>query len=193
MHANDAVSLSMAAARLAALGDPVDRTTLSRYVKSHAIPTIRQGRENLVSFAALVEHRRTNELLGPGAHNLPVMNGAAPAMAAQPETGYPASPAAPTKSDGQSRKWAADAAIRELDLARQTQQLVEVAKVRDGAGDAIAAMETAMLGSLNQVAEAMAEEFRVEPRRVRQRLRQMVDEGLARFRAQMEALISAEG
>lgn len=184
MHGTDAISISAATERLAALGDRVERTALSRYIKSHGIATVRVGRETLVSFPALVNHRRTNELLGAASHNLPHMAaGEVPAVAATP-----AAMLAPTKSDGQSRKWAADADLRELELARETGRLVERAVVEQAAGDAIAAMETAMLGTLNTTAEALAEEFRVESRRVRQRLRGMVEDGLARFRKEMEAL-----
>ncbi len=191
MHTNDAVSISSAADRLAALGDRVERTALSRYVKSHGLPTVKAGRETLVSFSALVNHRRTNELLGAAAHNLPRMNASdepvGPAAASVPALAVTAS-----KSDGQSRKWAADADLRELELARETGRLVERSVVENAAGDAIAAMETAMLGTLNTTAEALAEEFRVEPRRVRQRLRTMVEDGLARFRKEMEALQPTE-
>lgn len=185
MHETDAISISAAAERLAALGDRVERTALSRYIKGHGIATVRVGRETLVSFPALVNHRRTNELLGAASHKLPhLAAGEMPAAV----TAAPVTALVPTKSDGQSRKWAADADLRELELARETGRLVERAVVEQAAGDAIAAMETAMLGTLNTTAEALAEEFRVEARRVRQRLRGMVEEGLSRFRKEMEAL-----
>jgi hypothetical protein len=186
------VSISTAVERLNALGDTVERTSLSRYIKNHNINSIRSGRETLVSFAALVNHRRTNELLGPAAHNLPHM-GMGGDASSQTFASTPVSIAQASKSDGQSRKWAADADLRELELAQKTGQLIERASIESAAVEAITAMETAMLGSLNVTAEAMAEEFRAEPRRVRQRLRAMVENGLADFRRIVEGLQQTAG
>jgi hypothetical protein len=188
MHNRDLISISAAAERLAALGDRIDRTALSRYVKGHGIETVRSGRETLVSFADVVNHRRTNDLLGPASHALPALSALQVLASNRDESAMSGARSAPTSRTGKSRKDDADADLRELELARRTGLLLVKRDVEDAAGDAIGAFEAAMFATLNKTAEAMAEEYRVESRRVRQRLRMMMDDGMAAFRKRLEEM-----
>lgn len=193
MHASDLVGISTACERLSALGDRVERSALSRYIKNHAIHTIRSGRESLVSFRDLVNHRRTNELLGPAAHALPYLGpadqvaGVPAPREVEPADDRRAAPETLRKADGQSRKWAADADLRELELAEATGKLLRRDDVEMAAADAVVEMKKALYGALNAQAEAMAVEFRVEGRRVRHHLRSLFDAALESFREAMEA------
>ncbi len=62
MSNDDWISISEAAGRLTAMGDPVERSTLSRYLKQHseAIELRDDGKARLVEFNTLVAHRNEN-------------------------------------------------------------------------------------------------------------------------------------
>ncbi|EJW12620.1 hypothetical protein A33M_1903 [Rhodovulum sp. PH10] len=168
---DDLVSLTEAAARLAAIGDRVDRSTLSRYVSSHAaaLGPVRRGRETLVSFDVLREHRAKNIRLGD------------------------AKPFAParSKSDSQARKVDAEARLRELELAREERHITSVAEVVDGAHAAVAAMRAAFDLAINDTAEQLGQRLGVEPRLVRPFLRQLGNKGQDAFARAMAELVAA--
>ncbi len=117
------LSITEAAARLTAAGDPVDRSTLSRYLKQHseALPLRSEGKSNLVDFGALARHRGENIRLR------------APVPAAR-QCLFPSSRGAAARSPRprpvSSR---ADAEMREMDLGLRRGQLVPTAEV-DRAG-----------------------------------------------------------
>jgi hypothetical protein len=171
MHndAQDLVNISDAAERLAALGDKVERSTLSRYVANHAaaLAPVRRGRETLVDFARLREHRGQNIRL----LEVPVVT-----------------PAARTKSDSQARKVDAEARLRELELARETDKVLLADEVTDGAHGAVAAMRAAFDLAINDTAELIGQRLAVEPRLVRPYLRQLAIKAQTAFAEAMDGM-----
>jgi hypothetical protein len=162
------VSLTEAAARLATMGDKVDRSTLSRYVANYAdaLNPTRRGRETVVDFARLREHRGQNVRLD-----------AKPFVPAR------------SRSDSQARKVDAEAQLRELEVARELAKVTPVGEVAEGAHTAIAAMRAAFDLAINDTAELIGQRLAVEPRLVRPHLRHLAAKALAAFAEDMEALV----
>lgn len=171
------ISITEAAQRLTDAGDPVDRSTLSRYLKQHAeaLPLRRAGKSNLVDFLALVAHRGENiRLRQPPA---------APASA---------TPAAPTprrfvgtQTDGAARKMMADAELREIALAKERRQLAPVSEVDRAGRDAIALMQSAFEQAVETDAAAFALKYGWDERQVRLALKQFARRGLDRFNTEL--------
>ncbi len=137
------VSISDAAARLTALGDKVDRTTLSRYLKQHAatLPLSVAGRERLVDFEDLVAHRRENIRI-----STPTLDAvASPVADASALSQRKPSPRfAGSEIDATGRLRMAQARDAELDLAERLKQVTPVSEVDRAGRDAIALMRAAM-------------------------------------------------
>jgi hypothetical protein len=128
------ISITEAAARLTEAGDPVDRSTLSRYLKQHAdaLPLRPDGKSHLVDYGALVAHR---------GENIRLRRPAAARPAARP--GDVQRRFAGTQADGVARKVLADAEMREMDLAKRRGELTPTAEVDQGGRDAVALMQAA--------------------------------------------------
>ena len=182
---NEIVTVSDAARRLAEMGDQVTLQVLGRYIRTHGIRTFKNKNRTMLSLAELVSHRRNNPKC-PGGRNLPAMasgrGGDVPPMI---EAGYLQPP---SEADGKARKVAAEANLKELELARRQGLLLERSKVEEAAADAIGGMTATLLGQMNVTAEAIAEVTRHEPRFIRPLLRKMVDDAVAEFRKTLQGL-----
>ena len=134
--AGEWISITDAAARLTASGDPVDRSTLSRYLKQHAeaLPVERQGKSNLVEFGALQAHR---------GENVRIRGAVGPIASTPTASSGSASRFKGSQSDGAARKAQADAEMREMDLAERRGELTPVAEIDKSARDAVALMHSA--------------------------------------------------
>jgi hypothetical protein len=140
MDGEEWVSITEAASRLTEAGDPIDRSTLSRYLKQHseALPTRRAGKAALVDLMALAAHRGENIRI-----RAPVVT----ADSGGRGRGAPLAPSrsrfAGSQSDGAARKAQADAELREMDLAQRRKQLTPTAEVDQAGRDAVALMSSA--------------------------------------------------
>lgn len=160
------LSITDAARRLTALGDPVDRSTLSRYLKQHAeaLPLRPGGRSNLVDFGALLAHRRENIRI-----------------AAVPAT-EPVLPVTPSvQPGGAARKALAEAELREMDLARRRRELTPVAEVDEGARAAVALMRSAFERAVESEAATLSVRYGWEERALRLALKAFARTGVDVF------------
>lgn len=181
MDTDDWVSITEAAARLTAAGDPVDRSTLSRYLKQHseALELRPSGKTNLVEFGALRAHRAENIRIRPVAAPSAVVAGGRPA----PRFGG-------SQSDGAARKAQADAEMREMDLAQRRKELVPVGEVDRAARESIALMQAAFEQALEADAASLAVRYGWEERTVRLALKAHARKGLDAFNREMLERIS---
>ncbi|MBB2841452.1 UNVERIFIED_ORG: hypothetical protein GGE64_005235 [Rhizobium etli] len=166
------ISITEAAARLTAAGDPVDRSTLSRYLKQHgeALPLKPEGKSNLVDFTALQAHRSENIRIRP-----------TPATRPAAQRGAPTSRFSGTQSDGAARKAQADAELREMDLAERRRELTPVSEVDQAGRDAIAMMMSAFERAIETEASSLSLKYGWEERVVRLALKGFSKAGLAVF------------
>jgi len=164
------ISITDAAARLSAAGDPVDRSTLSRYLKQHAeaLPLRREGRANLVDFSALAQHRGENIRI----------RSAAPASNEAPPVGKRF---AGSQSDGAARKAQADAEMRELDLAERRGELTPTAEVDRAGREALVLMTTAFDRAVETEAASLSARFGWDERTVRGALKEFARRGIGVF------------
>lgn len=174
----DWVSITEAAQRLTAAGDPVDRSTLSRYLKQHgeALPLQRAGKSNLVDFTALVAHRGEN-----------IRIRSAPAAAPPYSTPAPAAPRrfTGTQTDGAARKAMADAELREIALAEKRRQVAPVSEVDKAGRDAVALMQSAFDQAIETDAAGFSLKYGWDERHVRIALKQFARRGLDRFNSEL--------
>ncbi len=174
--AGEWISITEAAARLTDAGDPVDRSTLSRYLTqySEALPTRREGRSNLVEFGALEEHRADNirlrrPLPAPKAAGLQRGHARQPAR-------FPGS-----QSDGLARKVNAEAEIKEMDLAERRGDLTPTSEVDQAGRDAIALMLAAFDRAVETEAATLSVRYGWEERVTRIALKSFAKRGLQIF------------
>lgn len=129
------ISITEAARRLSALGDQVERSTLSRYLKQHseALPLRVEGKASLVEFSALREHRKENIRIA----SMPIE--------LRPQTGNHSQPSRfpNSRADGAARKAVADAEIREMELEERRKNLTPSMEVDAAGRDAVALMQSA--------------------------------------------------
>jgi hypothetical protein len=177
--AGEWISITEAARRLSDGGDPVDRSTLSRYLKQHAeaLPTRSDGKANLVEFGALAAHRGENIRIRT--------------VAAAPEPRRPGQPPAPvrrfagTQSDGAARKAQADAELREMDLAERRGTLTPTAEVDQAGRDAVALMQSAFDRAVETEAASLAVRYGWDERVVRIALKGFTRRGLEVFNREL--------
>lgn len=173
------VSITEAAERLTAGGDPVDRSTLSRYVTQHAeaIPTHVRGRSRMVDLETLTAHRAENIRLGPG--RLPAT------IIASPKAPLPGQPAkgrfAGSQADGAARKAIADAELREMDLAERRRELTPVAEVDEAGRAAVVLMTSAFERAIESEAATLALKYGWDERQTRVALKGFTRRGLEVF------------
>jgi hypothetical protein len=161
----------------AAEGQPVERSTLSRYIKRYAtdIEQRREGRETLIDVDALIEHRKINIRVERGT-------------------------TAPYQADrriasSKERKGEIDVRRAELELeeveeerARKRGEIISVAEVIEAADAAVQAMSAALDVAENDAADDIAKRTRSEARHVRPGLRLLKRVALEAFR---KALLEA--
>lgn len=181
----DWLSITEAAARLTASGDRIERSALSRYLKQHAeaLPKRPDGKANLVEFNALVAHRSENIRIR--AMPAEVRPSASPRGASQPAR------FAGSQSDGAARKAQADAAIRELDLARRLAQTTIVAEVDKAGREAIALMQSAFERAFEGEAASLSLRYGWDERIVRVALKAFARKGLEVFNREILQRIDA--
>lgn len=169
----DWVSITEAAARLATLGDPLDRSTLSRYLAQHAeaLPVRVEGKAKLIEFGALRAHRGENIRIRAPLPQVP----AAPAPAIQ------ARRFAGSQADGAARKANADAELREMDLAQRRKQLTPTAEVDQAGRDAVALMQSAFDRAIESEAMQIALRYGWEERQIRLALKAFARRGIEVF------------
>lgn len=179
------VSISDAAARLTALGDKVDRSTLSRYLAQHAeaLPTRKDGKVKLVDWEALLTHRRENiRVAGPTGVDGPA---AAPASSdmSPPRSALPRFPG--TQADGAARKVNAEAEIKELALAELRRELVPRPEVDRAAREAVALMLAAFERAIDTSAATAALKYGWDERQVRLVLKTHCKDGQSVFHREL--------
>lgn len=174
------ISITEAAARLTAAGDPVDRSTLSRYLKQHseALAVRPDGKSNLVEFGALKAHRGENIRLKAPSHSPRI-------PAAQPQR------SASSQSEASARKLAADAEMREMDLAERRGQLVPASEVDRAGRSAVALMQSSFEQALEREASSAALKYGWDERTLRIVLKGFQRQGLDEFHRQMLKSIEA--
>ncbi|HOT83790.1 MAG TPA: hypothetical protein PLQ12_10875 [Candidatus Defluviicoccus seviourii] len=172
----DWLSITDAAARLTALGDSIDRSTLSRYLKQHAeaLPVRREGRSGLVEFEALVVHRR---------ENIRVEQKPAPLLTAPASAGANAvaDATAKTQSVGAARKALADAELREMDLAERRRELTPTREVDESGRGSVVLMQSAFDRAIEPMASECAIKYGWNERQVRLVLKSYARIGLDMF------------
>ncbi len=180
----DWISITEAAARLTAAGDPVDRSTLSRYLKQHgeALPLRAAGKSNLVAFAALQAHRGENIRI----RSMPSEVRPAIGRASAPALRFTGS-----QSDGAARKLQAEAEMREMDLAERRGQLVPAIEVDRAGRAAIALMQSAFEQALETEAADASLKYGWDERLVRIAFKLFVRRGLDEFNREMLKSIEA--
>lgn len=176
----DWISITDAAQRLTEAGDPVDRSTLSRYLKQHAeaLPLRRAGKSNLVDFVALVAHRGENI-------RIRTAPAPAPGPAYAPAAAPPARRFVGTQTDGVARKALADAELREITLAEKRRQVTPVSEVDRAGRDAVALMQSAFEQNVESDAASLSIRYGWDERHVRLALKQFARRGLDRFNAEL--------
>lgn len=182
--AEEWISITDAALRLSEVGDHVDRSTLSRYVKQHAeaLPTKHEGKANLVEFGALRQHRSENIRLRP-----------LPSRELPPARGKPSGRFAGSQSDGMARKANADAEMREMDLALRRGELTPTSEVDRAGRDAIALMQSAFERAVESEAASLNVRYGWEERQARLALKAFTVKGLEVFNREMLKMIDQRG
>ncbi len=175
MSNDDWISISEAAGRLTAMGDPVERSTLSRYLKQHseAIELRDDGKARLVEFNTLVAHRNENI-------RIRVAPPTTRTVAAQGNFN-PAPRFSGSQSDGAARKAQADAELREMDLAERRKTLTKVSEVDRAGRDAVALMQSAFERALETEAANASVKYGFDERATRLVLKAFVRKGLEVF------------
>lgn len=172
-EAGEWLSITAAADRLSEAGDPVDRSTLSRYVAQHAeaLPTRREGKSNMIEFGALVAHRRENIRLRRPAPTSrpPARDGSRPSRFSG------------TQSDGLARKVNAEADIKEMDLAERRGSLTPTAEVDQAGRNAIALMQAAFERAVETEAATLSVRYGWDERITRIALKGFAKRGLEVF------------
>lgn len=161
------VSVARAAELLTAAGDVIERSALSRYCDAHGLKLGKVGREVMVDFEAVREHRKNN-------YTRSVMSGEAlatpPVIEAAPPTPNPTSAAAaepPVKLD-EHRQLKAVQLRRELrEEAAEEGKLTDVSEVDAGAAEAIVEMRAAFVEVRADFAERLAAELGLPSEKVR--------------------------
>lgn len=168
------ISITEAATRLTTAGDPIDRSTLSRYLKQHAeaLPLTSSGKANLVEFHLLRAHRAENIRLRPLA-----------SQRVPPRA--PVSRFAGSQSDGTARKVQADAELREMDLAVRRRQLTPVAEVDQAGRDAVALMQSAFDRAIDTEAASFSLKYGWDERTARIALKSFSRRGLDVFHREL--------
>ena len=175
---DDWVSIAEVARRLTASGDPLDRSTLSRYLKQHAeaLPLRQDGRSYCVEFGALVAHRAANIRLRRSPLPISALSGD---RAVEPRRSVG------SQSDGAARKAQADAAMREMDLAERRGELTLVSEVDKAGRDAVALMQSALDRAIDTEAARAAVKHGWDERIVRVVLKSLARHGLDEFHQEM--------
>lgn len=159
-------------------GQPVERSTLSRYIKRYAtdIEQRREGRETLINVDALIEHRKIN---------IRVERGSATPYQADRRI-----------ASSKERKGEIDVRIAEIELereeekrARERGEVVSVAELTDAADAAVKAMAAALDEAESDAAAEIAKLTRSEARYVRPGLRTLKRAALEAFRKALFAAI----
>jgi hypothetical protein len=174
--AEEWLSITDAAKRLSAAGDVIDRSTLSRYLRQHAeaLPTRREGKSNLVEFGTLQRHRGENIRLVQARRVEPAPD-LATAMPPDPGQGQP------TQVSAAARDKEAQAALRELDLARELKQVTPVREVAEAGQAAIVLMRNAFERAVEAEAQALAMKYGWDERQARLALKSFSNAGLDVF------------
>lgn len=178
------LSITEAAARLTESGDPVDRSTLSRYLTQHAeaLPTRRDGRSNLVEFGVLVAHRRENiRLRSP-----------APILRAPGRDNRNSARFSGTQSDGLARKVNAEADIKEMDLAERRGSLTPTAEVDQAGRDAVALMRAAFERAVEAEAATLSVRYGWDERVARIALKGFAKRGIEVFNREIRERLDSK-
>lgn len=164
------ISITEAARRLCALGDQVERSTLSRYLDQHAeaLPKRIEGKSSLVNILALQAHRQENIRIAP-----------MPSESRSPPSGGSRFPN--SRADGAARKVNADAEIRELDLEERRKNLTPTAEVDQAGRDAVALMLGAYERAVESTAATASIKYGWEERTTRIVLKDFMRTGLEVF------------
>lgn len=151
------VNLTRAAELLTDAGDPVTRSTLSRYVKNHADalnPTIESG-QTFVDYEALAAHRRENI-------RLDLSDKSSISLERSEES---------NRADEVARNVRAQRLSRELDLAERVKLLIPRREVEEAAIAAVTSMRNALALAQTEIAEQIGAAVGCEPRLIRPHLR----------------------
>ena len=172
----DLVSISELHRRLKAEGDPINRSSLSRYVTRYAdaLNPVVRGRDTLVSFETVRAHRAENiniESRPPGRGDYGSQKIGAAAKA---------------------RKEEADAGLRELELAKARERLTDRAEVATAAREAIALAGGAFDLAAPEIAARAEKEDGIEQRVTLKILRRYREAGWEEFRRALTKALDGE-
>ncbi|HEY1942795.1 MAG TPA: hypothetical protein VGH40_11790 [Roseiarcus sp.] len=158
------VGLTRAIGLLAARGDPIKLSTLSRYVAKYAdaLNPETRGKRTVVDFETLAEHRSQN------------VNREA-TTAARPSS------KAVGRADEAALNIRAQRQMRELELAERIGAVTPTREVQDAAASAVSALKNAFALALNDTADVISKVANVEARIVRPHLRAFERRGLEAF------------
>lgn len=158
------VSLTRAIELLAARGDAVKHSTLSRYITKYAdaLDPRRRGRETIVNFEVLAAHRADNIRLAPPE----------PSPGQSPLRG---------RADEAAQNIRAQRLLREVDLAERTGALTPRREVEEAAHAAVNAMRGALALAMNDTADQIGAQLGCESRLVRPHLRAFEKRGFDAF------------
>lgn len=175
----DWISITEAAERLTKAGDVIERSTLSRYLNKHrdALPRQKKGRESLVDYVRLRQHRQENIRIDTQS----VQKSAPEQSSTSTFPRRSESQFSGTKVDGAARKSLADAELRELDLAERRHQLTPTSEVDRAGRDAIALMRNAFERTVETESAALSVKYGWDERMVRLALKGFVKSGIDVF------------
>ncbi|MFY0638697.1 hypothetical protein [Maricaulis maris] len=193
---DDLMSISEIAKKLAEDNDPVERSTLSRYIKKHDLVHSRRGKVALCSYGRVKAHRSGNP-------NQAIMSGSAPAPAAandqQPELPEPAQDVAEAEAPAADRSkvesFEAHARIKQIkatreeaDLLKELGRLVERAQVEGGLAAAAAEMKRYGKGAAKEHSDRLLTELHLPADKapeMRRGMRRLLDDVFRRFASEM--------
>jgi hypothetical protein len=188
------VTIAEASRLLTAVGDVVERSTLSRYVDEYAAALPKQKlagqRGTFVDVHALATHRSDNVRLSISdavrsalRSALPEVGGDLPPPPAVPvsASAFLREPSLPGQSAAQARKLNAEAEKREIELAVMKRALVPVSDIARAADTAVGDMSAAFESTLSHQSDVLASRLGCTKAEARAALR----ESLAEFRRQL--------
>lgn len=169
------VSVSRCAEMLAAAGDVIDRSALSRYCDTHGLKLGRVGKEVMVDYEAVRAHRADNyqRQVMSGGVELPPAN---PVREMAPPAPLATVTAIPERSDPARELKQLELRRRQREEAIEEGQLTGVAEIDAGAAEAIVEMRSAFAAARADFAERLGAELGIQPEKVR-----VLRAGLKRF------------
>lgn len=174
MNDDDWKPISDVAAALTAIGDRVERSTLSRYISKWGIETRKKGRSTLVQFTIVRDHRRENMRLDTNAN-----------VVSEAVNHSGNNPRSSVELTGAQRKSLASAQREEMALARDMGTLIPAAEIEQAMRDAFAMLRAGFEKSIETTAADANLKYGFDERQVRQILKTFQAHGVDAFHREM--------